>query len=233
DALIGVGGSQYTRQAFRVFGTRPCGTTTLYVRALHPLRGLRDHTRWNWKTLPEFGRNLLWALAAPAVRYGAWRAPRIAREEVQSLASVLPSTRANMTVLERSIASLTYFLDCPIAPMVLHGLEKDGKCRGYFLLSVAADQARLVDCWVDSEDPGDWRALVDCAVYVALHTPGIAELVALASDPMLAQCLRESGFHPQWTDTVQILPKAEAASIPTNLRFQMLDSDAAFARVFS
>jgi len=34
-----------------------------------------------------------------------------------------------MTVLERSIASLTYFLDCPIAPMVLHGLEKDGKRR--------------------------------------------------------------------------------------------------------
>jgi len=36
DALIGVGGSQYTRKAFRVFGLRPCGTTTLYVRALHP-----------------------------------------------------------------------------------------------------------------------------------------------------------------------------------------------------
>jgi len=228
DALIAVGGSQYTRQAFRVFGLRPCGTTTLYVRALHPLLGLKDRRRWNWKTLPEFGRNVLWALAAPAVHCGAWHAPRIAREQVQSIASVLPSARANMTVLERSIASLTYFLDCPIAPMVLHALEKDGERRGYFLLAFAPEQARLVDCWVDSEDPGDWRAMVNCAVHVALQTPGIAELVTLASDPILSQCALESGFRAKWTEAVQILPKGKGASIPTNLRFQMLDSDAAY-----
>jgi hypothetical protein len=228
DALIGVGGSQYTRQAFRAFRLQPCGATTLYVRALHPLLGIKDRTRWNWKTLPEFGRNLLWALAAPAVRCGAWHAPRIAREQVQSIASVLPSARANTTVLERSIASLTYFLDCPIAPMVLHGFEKNGERRGYFLLAFAAEQARLVDCWVDSEDPGDWRAMVNCAVQVSLQTPGIAELVTLASDPMLSQCALESGFRAKWTEPVHILPKAGSASFPTNVRFQMLDSDAAY-----
>ena len=228
DALIGVGGSQYTRQAFRAFRLQPCGATTLYVRALHPLLGIRDRTRWNWKTLPEFGRNLLWALAAPAVRCGAWHAPRIAREQVQSIASVLPGARANTTVLERSIASLTYFLDCPIAPMVLHGFEKNGERRGYFLLAFAAEQARLVDCWVNSEDPGDWRAMVNCAVQVALQTPGIAELVTLASDPMLSQCALESGFRAKWTEPVHILPKAGSASFPTNVRFQMLDSDAAY-----
>jgi hypothetical protein len=230
DALIGVGGSQSTRQAFRIFGFRPCGTTTLYLRALRPLLGLKDRTHWNWKTLPEFGRNVLSALTAPAVRCGGWHAPRIEGEQAHSIASVLPSARANMTVLERSIASLRYFLDCPIAPMVLHSLEKDGQRRGYFLLSIAAGQARLVDCWVDSEDPGDWRALVDCAVQVALQTPGIAELVTLSSDPMLSQCLRESGFRAKWTEAIQILPNVEDASIPTNLRFQMLDSDAAYLR---
>jgi hypothetical protein len=228
DALIGVGGSKYTRQAFRIFGLRPCGSTTLYVRALHPLLGLKDRARWNWKTLPRFGRNVLSALAAPAVRCGAWRAPRIAPEQVHSIASVLPSARANMTVLERSIASLTYFLDCPIAPMVLHGFEKDGQRRGYFLLAFAAEQARLVDCWVDSEDPGDWRAMLNCTVQVALQTPGVAELVTLASDPVLSQCALESGFRPEWTEAVHILPTYEGASIPSNLRFQMLDSDAAY-----
>jgi len=233
DALIGVGGSRYTRQALPMVGFQPCGATSLYVRVLRPPLGLTGRTHWNWKTLPKFGRNVLSALAAPAVHCGAWDAPRIAREQVPSIVSVLPSARTNMTVLERSAASLTYFLDCPIAPMVLHGLERDGHRRGYFLLAFVPGQARLVDCWVDSEDPGDWRAMVHCAVHVARHTPGIAELVTLASDPMFSQCLRESGFYAQWTDTVQILPKAGAPSIPTNLRFQMLDSDAAFARVFS
>jgi hypothetical protein len=112
--------------------------------------------------------------------------------------------------------------------MVLHALEKDGKRRGYFLLAFAAEQARLVDCWVDSEDPGDWRAMVNCAVQVALQTPGIAEIVTLASDPLLSQCALESGFRAKWTEAVHILPKAEGASILTNLRFQMLDSDAAY-----
>jgi hypothetical protein len=232
DALIRVGGSRYTRQALPMVGFRPCGATTLYVRVLRPLVGLKERTRGNWKTLPKFSRSVLSALAAPAVRCGAWDAPRIAREQVQSMVSVLPRARGDMTVLERSAAALTYFLDCPIAPMVLHGFEKAGQRRGYFLLAFVPGQARLVDCWVDSEDPGDWRAMVHCAVHVALHTPGIAELITLASDPMLSQCLRESGFYGQWTDAVQILPKAEAASIPTNLRFQMLDSDAAFTPAF-
>ncbi len=233
DALIGVGGSRYTRQALPMVGFRPCGATTLYVRVLRPLLGLKDRVHWNWKTLPRIGRNVLSALSAPAARCGAWHAPRIAREQVQSIASVLPCARADMTVLERTPASLTYFLDCPIAPMVLHGLEKAGQRRGYFLLAFVPGQARLVDCWVDSEDPDDWRAMVHCAVHAALQSPGIGELITLASDPMLSQCLRELGFHAQWTDAVQILPKARTGSIPANLRFQMLDSDAAFIRIFS
>ena len=112
--------------------------------------------------------------------------------------------------------------------MVLHGLQKAGQRRGYFLLAFVPGQARLVDCWVDSEDPGDWRAMVNCAVQVALQTPGIAEIVTLASDPLLSQCALESGFRAKWTEAVHILPKAEGASILTNLRFQMLDSDAAY-----
>jgi hypothetical protein len=38
----------------------------------------------------------------------------------------------------------------------------------------------------------------------------------------------ESGFRAKWTEAIQILPSTRGASIPTNLRFQMLDSDAAY-----
>ena len=75
DALIGVGGSRYTRQALPMVGFRPCGATTLYVRVLRPLLGLKDRVHWNWKTLPRIGRNVLSALSAPAARCGAWQAP--------------------------------------------------------------------------------------------------------------------------------------------------------------
>jgi hypothetical protein len=141
---------------------------------------------------------------------------------------VLPSARAGLTVLERSTALMAYFLDCPIAPMALYGLEKAGKRRGYFMLAFAPHQARLVDCWVDSPDPNDWRCMVHCAVHATLQYPRVAELVTMASDPILSQCLQDLGFHAQHTVAVMILPKPGLNAIPANLRFQMLDSDAGF-----
>jgi hypothetical protein len=227
DALIGVGGSSYTRRALPIVGFQQCGSTTFYKRALRPWFTLLDASRWR-KTLPHFPGDLLRVLAAPAVEIGAWQAAPIERNQVQSIESVLPGARADLTVLERSTALMTYFLGCPIAPMRLYGLEKAGKRRGYFMLALAPRQARLVDCWVDSPDPNDWRAMVHCAVHATLQYPRIAELVTMASDPVLSQCLQDAGFHAQWTEAVMILPKRRLTPIPTNLRFQMLDSDFAF-----
>lgn len=228
DALIGVGGSRYTRRALPMVGFRPCGSTILYARALRPWLTLQDASRWNWKTLPKFGRDLMRVLKSPAVEVGTWQATPLDRTQLESIASVLPSATADLTVLERSAALMAYFLDCPIAPMTLYRLERAGKRHGYFMLAFASRQARLVDCWVDSPDPSGWRSMVHCAVQAALHNPRVAELVTMASDPMLSQCLVDLGFHAHHTDAVMILPKPGLTAIPTNLRFQMLDSDAAF-----
>jgi hypothetical protein len=132
------------------------------------------------------------------------------------------------TVLERSEALLTYVLECPIVPMELYAVEKAGHVRGYFLLALARGQARIADCWIDSEEQADWRALLQCAVREARRSPAVAELAIWASDPVLARSLPECGFHPRNLRPVQLLA-TKGFDIPAaTLRVQMLDSDAAY-----
>jgi hypothetical protein len=112
--------------------------------------------------------------------------------------------------------------------MELFALERGGAVRGYFLLGFAPGQARLADCWVQSTDPADWRALLNCAVLQAKRHPRVAELVAWASDPMLSRCMLECGFHARGAQEVRLLA-ADKANFPSvTVRLQMLDNDAAY-----
>jgi hypothetical protein len=228
DASIAMDGSPDTLRVLPVLGFRRYGTATLYLRALHPLRSLTFSAPWNWKTLPKFLISVVWALAAPAVKCGQWNTRRLMPEQVQSIAAILPSADGNRVVMERSTALITYLLDCPIATVTLHSVENAGQIRGYFLLAFVPGQARLVDCWIDSTEPDEWRALVQCVVHVAQQAPGVAELVTVASDPILSGCLQQSGFHARRKTPVQMLTRKGKDVPPECPRVQMLDSDSAY-----
>jgi hypothetical protein len=133
-----------------------------------------------------------------------------------------------MAVFERGADLFRYVLDCPIAPTDLYVVEHEGRARGYFLLSFARRQARLADYWVGSEDPADWRALIQCAVREALKHPRAAELAAWASDAAGVERLRECGFHVRGTLPVQMLAPRNPELASCTLRVQMLDNDAAY-----
>jgi hypothetical protein len=227
DALLGIGGTPATLKIMPLIGYRPCGLVTGYVRPLHPLRLLRAVAQPNWKLLPRMARSALWALTAPRPTGGEWRARLITAGQVRQIISVLPSRRQEFDLLERSEALLRYVLECPIVPMELHALERAGRVRGYFLLAYASAQARLVDSWVLSGEPADWRALIQCAVREASRKGGVAELVTWANDSLLAQSLIECGFRARFTLPVY-LRATSPRLVPGMLRLQMLDNDAAY-----
>lgn len=228
DALIGVGGSQATRGMLPLAGFRACGSATVYLRMLRPLHGLSDRQDWSWRTLPRLARDLWWALTAPAVRRGPWRALHVRVEDLPSIEAVLPKPRASMAVFERSVAGLAHFLRCPFVPFFAYALEQGGVRKGYFLLAQVGAQARIADCWVDSEQREDWLALVHCIVESARALPGVGEIVAVASDPLLDGALQATGFHARRTDTVLIRLRPDFPLDPPALRFQPIDSDAAY-----
>jgi hypothetical protein len=112
--------------------------------------------------------------------------------------------------------------------MHLYAVEKGSCIRGYFLLASVAGQARIADCWMESDDPSDWRALILCAVERAKRDPQAAEIVILASDPLLAEALQRCGFHARFQIPIQMRPTGGDRVPEGTLRVQMLDNDAAY-----
>jgi len=227
DALISVGGNENTMQLLPAIGFRRCSIETEYVRVLHPLRYLTNSPNWGWRTLPKFARSVLWTLAVPSRQYADWHWHRVASNQVGCLDAVLPRARGNAAVLERSSALLAYMLKCPIASMALHRVEQAGKTRGYFLLAFVPGQARLVDCWVDSDKTHEWRALVQCVVQEARQDPGVAELAAVANDALLSDALLRAGFRARHASPILVLAR-KGHPLPPTFRVQMLETDAGY-----
>jgi hypothetical protein len=228
DILLAVGGSLQTLRILPHIGFRPYGMVTGYLRPLHPLRLFAGGAPRSWRLPLRFARSAFWALTASSKEVAGWSSRRLGPTEIHAVASVMQSVAGHTTSLERTESLFAYMLDCPIAPMALYAVEKEGRVRGYFLLASAPGQVRIADCRLDTEDPFDWRALLLCAVRQARRYSGAAELAVWASDPLLARCLEDCGFHARGSRTVQVLPSKGFTLPAADLRVQMLDSDAAF-----
>jgi hypothetical protein len=228
DALLAIGGSEQTLKLLPHLGFHSSGAATCYVRPLHPARILTPSAHPAATLLPRFARSMLWALQAPSGETNGWGVRPVECSALSSVSAVLPVPSPGTVVLERSEELFRYALACPVSPMALYALERAGHTRGYFLLAFAFRQARLADCWIDSEDPADWRALLQCAVLQAKRHPHAAELAAWGSDAALSERLRECGFHARGDLPVQILAPRNPELTAGTLRVQMLDNDAAY-----
>jgi hypothetical protein len=171
---------------------------------------------------------LLWWLQAPAVRTGGWVANRVAPEQLAFNAIKWPRATAGTTVFERTPESVAYLLKCPVTPMEFYSVEKDSTVCGYFILAHAPGQVRIVDFCADSEDRERWRTVIQVAVSQAKSNRVAAEVVAVGSDPVTRQALADCGFHARGTSMLRILSGTRTELDEGAIRFQMIDSDAAY-----
>ena len=225
DFLLGIGGSGHTLKIMPLIGYRPCGTVTGYVRTLSAL-GILKRPGPRWKRVPRIGRSLLWSLSAPPPDVADWHVRRIEIDEVARIAEVLPQKSPNLALCGRSPEMFRHALACPIVPVELYALNRAGRTCGYFMLSYAPGQARLIDLWVNSESAADWRALVYSAVRQAKRRGRLAELVAWSSDPQLSQVFEACGFHARLTLPIYLRSSGGLALPQEALRVQMIDNDA-------
>ncbi len=228
DFLLGIGGSVHTLNIMPHIGYQARGIVTGYVRSLSALALLKRPCHPRWKRAPRFARSMLWSLMAPRAKRSDWQARRIGAAEVRDLASALPIERPGIVVFERREALFRHLLACPIVPFELYALEQKRQVRGYFLMSFAPGQARLADCWMASEDPADWRALVHLAVQRAKDKGNLAELVAWSSELRLSQTLAECGFHSRLTLPIYLRSSRRLAVPQEAVRVQMVENDACY-----
>jgi hypothetical protein len=229
DALLATGGTDLTLKLLPNLGFRPAGKMRGYVRALQPLRLLREMAgRGRLRGLYRATRDALRAFAAPRAGTGGWLARRITTEHLNEISALLPYPQPGIGVAERSVGLFAHALACPIAPMALYLVERAGRARGYFLLAATPGQVRIADCWLGSNEPEEWRALIRCAVAQAARDRRAAEIVGWANDVRTITALEACGFRARVSNTIQLRP-ATGAELPLEtLRVQMLDSDAAY-----
>lgn len=227
-SLLSIGGSKETLRILPHVGFRAAGVATGYVRTLFPTRLLRDLKVPLRRRLPRFARSVAWTLGAPGTGRTAWRARRLADVEVGEIAHVFPNHAHATTLVERSTQLLQYMLCCPILPITLYAVECSGDARGYFVLASAPGQSRVIDCWVDSDSPSDWSAMIQCAVAESKRDPQAAEVVIWASDPLLRAVLPACGFHARNEIPLHVRPAGDGSPLAGPLRVQMLETDTAY-----
>jgi hypothetical protein len=229
DAMYAVGGSELTQQILPNIGFEECGTTvTQYARPIRPLLRLVNPEYRSWRLAPQVMRSVFWMLTAPSRHDVEWSAHRILAEQLASVSIIWPSPRFGSAVFERSNASMSYFLRCPASPMELYSVHSYGRIRGYFLLAFAAAQARIVDCWTDSDEVAVWGAMVQLAVEQAKAHVQVAEVVSMCSDPLLGAALVKYGFHIRHAIPLWLRAASDVARPDVNIRFLMIDTDEAF-----
>lgn len=229
DGVVVVGGSAMTQKVLPALGFKVCGQVTRFVRPLRPLRRLADQ-KPSVRLGLQFARSLLWSLQAPSARVQGWQADRIAPEELASQATPRPRASKGTTVFERSNSVTAYYLNSPDVRMEHYLVSKDGTRSGYLLLAHTPWQTRIADFYVNAEDRSGWGALISLAVSEARRNPTAAELVSFGSDPETRRALLDCGFHARGDSALRILVR-KGVDLPAGpIRFQMIDSDAAYLR---
>lgn len=227
DAIVAVGGSDMTQAIMPALGFKLFGQVERFARPLRPLRRLAGQ-KLTWRSAGQFGRSLAWAWQSPSARVDGWEARRVMPEDLAASVIPWPDPGQGTMLFERTPDLIGYCLRCPGTPMEFHVVAKERAVRGYFMLAFAPAQARIVDLWIDSAEPEEWRVLIQLAVRQAEQNQSVAEVVSMASDPVSSQAFLDCGFHARASSPLRLLAcnKRELPNIP--ICFRMLDSDAAY-----
>ena len=229
DAIVTSEGGDAALRLLPFIGFTQSNTVvTLYARPVRPLLYLNGAERPRWRAAARCIRNTIWALRAPAAAPAARRARPVPSGQVAAASIPWPVPKHGTAVLERSATVMSYWLQCPATPMELYVVNNGSATEGYFVLAFAPGQARLADCWLDSDAPAAWEALVHLAVRQATRHEEVAEVAAICSERLLASALERCGFHARAARPLFVCP-ADGIRLPAaTIRIQMLDDDAAY-----
>jgi hypothetical protein len=230
DAIFTSNGSTMALQLLPFMGFKASTTTvTDYVRPVRPWLYLREiGAHGGWRLAARRFRRALWAVGAPSRPHGTRRAREISADELASAGIPWPMPKYGSAVLQRPESVMSYWLRCPAVPMKLFAVEAGSNVEGYFVLAFAPGQARIVDCWLDSDAPSGWDALVSLAVEQARKHEEVAEVAATSSEPLLSHALERCGFHALVSRPLFVRATGAVQLPDVAVRVQMLDDDSAY-----
>ena len=220
DCIISVGGSETTKRILPKLGFTPVGEFRTFARPLRPFRQAVSHQRRAWRVPFRFARNLVWGLSGAQIPPG-WQAQATSPAKIVSW----PRSHGLNICPSRGADFYEYVFRCPTAECRLFSIQKEGRDTGYFCLSLVPGQARIVELWMETDDPATWGigyALASCES----ARLGAAEVVGASSSQLGWDALGVAGYRLRDKAPILLRPR-ETGEVKRPL-MQMVDGDAFF-----
>jgi hypothetical protein len=131
---------------------------------------------------------------------------------------------------QRDHLLLNYLLRCPLSGFSGWTIHTSGRMIGFAVLKITPygriQRGKIVDCWLDTEDPSCWQAAV-AALIDRLRALSADDVTCYATTPSLHAALLWNGCAQSGEKTVYVRDKQQ--SLPRDLAFglSMLDRDSA------
>jgi hypothetical protein len=227
DTVLAIGGSSQARRLLPKLGFKPYGTLEFYGVVIRPFRQYRHRPRPSpLREIARLGRNLMWSvppIGSPIREWSVTCMERAGRWLDELVSQYIPGTRC---VGRRSAPFVNYLLDCPAATCSLYSMSHQDLPRGYFILNEVRGQTRIVDMFLNSDEPAEWESACRLAVQTAASLASTCEVSAATSLPWLAGVFRKCGFRRCNDRPVMLYDPRRLLTNAPPLHIQMVDSDA-------
>jgi hypothetical protein len=142
--------------------------------------------------------------------------------------SLLRQSPLRMVTCQRDHRLFNYMLRYPLSGFSGWNIHASGRLIGFAVLKITPQGrlklGRIVDCWLDTEDPSCWQSAV-ASLVDRLRALSADDIQCFATTPSLRGALRRNGF-AKWRQRKTYVRDKEHA-LPRNLPFgfSMLDAD--------
>jgi hypothetical protein len=228
ETQYAVGGSAQAQAVFPRLGFEQKHKLAVFRKVLSPFHRLR-----------VTGQGLLrkWAGTAKDLA-SVWRARTPLAPQTAELRSaptftadidcLLRQSSQRMVTCQRDHLLLNYFLRYPLSGFSGWTIHTSQRMVGYALLKITPDGpvriGKIVDCWLDTEDPSCWQAAV-AALLVRLRALAADVVTCYGSTPSLQAALLRNGFAKAGETNVYFRDKQQSLPRDLPLGLSMLEGD--------
>jgi len=224
-----IGGSAQSQALFPRLGFEQKPKLALFHRVLAPFHRLRMDQALFRK----------WAGTAKDVA-SVWRARtqsvpqtvelRSAATFTEGIDCLLRQSSLRIVTSQRNHLLLNYVLRYPKSGFSGWTIHTSQRMIGFAVLKITPQgqihSGKIVDCWLDTEDPSCWQGAV-AALIERLRDLSADDVICCGTTESLQEALLRNGFAKSGERNVYVRDKEQALARHLPLGFSMLDADAA------
>ncbi|MDB5385184.1 MAG: putative acetyltransferase [Planctomycetaceae bacterium] len=225
-----VGGSALAQAVFPRLGFEQKSNLAIFRKVLAPFHRLRTTDQGFFRKWAGTAKDLatVWRTRTRRPRQTVELRPAPAfTKEIDCL---LRQSSSRIVTSQRDHLLLNYFLRYPLSGVSGWTIHKSQQLIGFALLKVTPDGrillGKIVDCWLNTEDPSCWQAAV-AALIDRLRALAADTVTCYATTPNLHAALLWNGFINSGERNVYVRDKQQSLPRDLPFGFSMLEADLA------